>query len=100
MMTISILLIISLSVKYYKEYLMYRCDVCGKVTQPSESCKVIISKKREKNYRFRPGVNRVKREDGKWEYTNDNGGEGTEISKELKVCSKCAPQYKDKLLAK
>lgn len=78
---------------------MYRCDVCGGLSKPNRSCKVIVTEK-EIVHPFRPGVNKIRRDDGKWEYKADVGGKGKQIKREVKLCDECSMSYSDKIVQK
>jgi hypothetical protein len=59
---------------------MYYCQKCKKLSQPNESQKLIVVQTRSKTYyRFSEGV-----------IKNEIAGHGTEIVRELKVCTTCA----------
>jgi hypothetical protein len=67
---------------------MYRCEKCGKIVPPGKRCKKIIAQTKVMNHPYRNGANATKVED-RWEYTDDIGGQGQQIVKELKVCEAC-----------
>lgn len=67
---------------------MYNCQVCGKTVGPGVRAFLIVAKRQRWSHPYRPKVNRIKIED-KWELTDDPGGEGYQIKKELRACPDC-----------
>ncbi len=57
---------------------MYRCEVCGQLSQPSEPASVVVVETREKIYpRREQAMKRGKGASMRW--IEDPGGRGTEI---------------------
>jgi hypothetical protein len=77
---------------------VFRCQLCREVVPPSTPPIRRIVETRERQYPFRPRANRFKRpprpDDPKKlkrvRYTNDPGGSGREIVRELALCAACA----------
>jgi hypothetical protein len=72
---------------------MYRCQLCGTVVPPRTPCHRLVVQTRPAQYPFRHAVNRVMHLDkGKWKekYTDDPGGTGETIQRELNACPSCA----------
>ena len=76
---------------------MFRCQLCQCVVRPRTPCKRLVLKSRSKKYPYRPNANAFFRtnEAGKRKeyHTDDPGGEGLEIAKEVIVCPTCAAQH-------
>lgn len=74
---------------------MYRCQLCGGVA-PAGTCAVkVVVAVRPKRYPVRRDANRVRRLNPntgrwKWETTDDPGGAGFEIAREVTACPGCA----------
>lgn len=71
---------------------MFNCNGCKKQSKPRERAKFIVVATRPRVYGYRPRANKVRQEDKDGRYTAhnpDNGGEGSEIVKEIKVCTRC-----------
>jgi hypothetical protein len=75
---------------------MFRCQLCQCVVPPRTPCKHLVLKQRSKKYPFRSRANTFIRsnESGKRKeyHTDDPGGEGQEIVKEVIVCPDCTSQ--------
>jgi hypothetical protein len=67
---------------------MFNCEVCGTTVPPGTPCHVIVAQTMEVEHPYRPRANRIKIED-KWEFSDDPGGYGKQIKKELRVCPDC-----------
>ncbi len=73
---------------------MFRCQLCAKVVPAGTACQRVVTLTRPKKYPSRSRANRFWRvsDTGKRKevYTDDPGGFGREIVKELAVCPECA----------
>jgi hypothetical protein len=73
---------------------MFRCQLCQCVVPPRIPCQRLVLKWRSKRYPYRSRANTFLRtnESGKRKecQTDDPGGEGQEIVKEVIVCPDCA----------
>jgi hypothetical protein len=74
---------------------MFRCQKCGRITDPKEHATVIVTGKRRKHYPTREY--KTRRKDGKDKRRGnkilDRGGKGWEIESEIMVCDTCNPAY-------
>ena len=72
---------------------MYICNLCKKNSKPGEPSVPLVVETREKQYPFRPNVNRVKvrNKDGtaKVELRDDPGGVGIETVREIRAHARC-----------
>jgi hypothetical protein len=68
---------------------MYRCDLCKQLIPPNTPSLRIPAEFRPVQYPFRADANRFYRK-RKLETTDDPGGTGSEIVRELVVCPSCA----------
>lgn len=68
---------------------MYRCDLCNRIVAAGTRAVTIVLETRPRLYPRRPKANRIHK-NGKTEHTDDPGGKGTEIVREVKVCPFCA----------
>ena len=75
---------------------MFRCQLCQRVVPPRVPCQHLVLKRRSKKYPYRLRANRFVRtnEAGKHKeyHTDDPGGEGQEVVKEVIACPACATQ--------
>jgi hypothetical protein len=75
-------------------HLMFRCQLCCKVVSQRIPAQRVIVRTRIKKYPFRSEANRVVQltENGKRKekFVDDPGGVGSEIARELVVCTACA----------
>jgi hypothetical protein len=73
---------------------MFRCQLCQCVVPPRTAAQQVVLKRRKKRYPYRSAANTFFRinENGKRKehQTDDPGGEGEEIVKEMLVCPDCA----------
>ena len=71
---------------------MYRCDLCGSVVFASTPCNRLTIETREVEYPRREGVYLRPPEPPatKWKWTDDPGGQGTAIVREVNACTACA----------
>lgn len=73
---------------------MFRCQVCGGVTPPGTRAARVVVSRRPKPYPYRSQANLVYRPDrrGKMkpQRTDDPGGAGWEVVREVLACPKCA----------
>jgi hypothetical protein len=73
---------------------MFRCASCGRKSDVGETPQLVVIERRAKNYPFRAHANRVSK-DGHITHSDDPGGQGWEIVKEVlmhKECTKEVPQ--------
>jgi hypothetical protein len=68
---------------------MFRCQLCSCVVPPRTRVRRLVLKRRTRQYPARSRVNLVVR-DGKKYHTDDPGGEGHEVAREVLVCPACA----------
>jgi hypothetical protein len=73
---------------------MYKCEICHKVIPANVKSYRIPVETRPKAYPVRKDANRIIRE-GKVSYTDDPGGIGYEVVREVTACPTCAAQMKD-----
>jgi hypothetical protein len=75
---------------------MFCCQLCQRVVPPRTPCQRLVLIRRSKKYPYRPSANTLIRtnEQGKRKehQTDDPGGQGQEIVKEVIVCPICAAQ--------
>src|SRR5262249_17869406 len=78
---------------YFSAVSMYRCQMCGAVVPPRTPCHRLVVQTRPARYPFRPEVNRV----GRWvngkpkeRWTDDPGGSGPQVFREVNACPACA----------
>ena len=73
---------------------MFRCELCRCVVPPRTACQRLVLQWRTKKYPYRSRANTFFRtnEAGKRKehHTDDRGGEGREVVKEVIVCPECA----------
>ena len=74
---------------------MYRCQLCGGVAPAGTRAVKVVVERRPVTYPRRRDANRVRRQNPrtgqwKWETTDDPGGTGAEIAREVTACSGCA----------
>lgn len=77
-----------------------QCGICSTQTKPREKVSRIVVETREKTYPYRSDANSFVRSEkvgdiylqGKKEKSNDPGGKGWEIVREVIVCSSCATE--------
>jgi hypothetical protein len=72
---------------------MFRCQICGTVVPAGTPCHRLVAETRPTRYPFRNQVNRVVRlvnGKRKIQYTDDPGGEGQCILREVNACPACA----------
>src|SRR5688572_23080289 len=73
---------------------MYRCEICGALSQPRQPAFRIPFETRRKFYPKRPKVNacrkRLKTGGTKFVHIDDRGGAGHEIAREVTACGACA----------
>lgn len=72
---------------------MYRCQQCQQVVPPKTKAHRIVVETRVRAYPFRKEVNTVKTYRKVYK-TNDEGGVGREIVREIIVCPDCAAKLK------
>jgi hypothetical protein len=73
---------------------MFRCQLCHRLSAPHTPCHRLVVKRRSKEYSYRSRANTFVRTDEKGKrkehHTDDPGGEGQEIVREVIVCPDCA----------
>ena len=74
---------------------MFRCQVCRKVVAPSTRPIRHVVETRERQYALRPKANRFER-DGRERRSDDPGGTGREIVREVLLCGSCAEELATK----
>ena len=67
---------------------MYRCQQCGRKSDPHEPAFHKVLETRTKTYPYRSNCNKGKPE--VLSSYDDPGGQGTEIVREILVCGSCA----------
>ena len=68
---------------------MFRCQLCSCVVPPRTRVRRLVLGRRPRQYPSRPKANLVFR-DGKKHHTDDPGGKGHEVVREVLVCPACA----------
>lgn len=71
---------------------MYRCDICHRIVPPGTKSQRIPIEFRIRHYPARLKANRFRREN-KVRTSDDPGGTGREIVRELTACPACAAAY-------
>jgi hypothetical protein len=72
---------------------MYRCQLCGTVVPPHTPCHRLVVQTRPSRFPFRSDANRVVRlvnGKRKEKRTDDPGGAGSQIVREVIACPRCA----------
>jgi len=73
---------------------MFRCDVCASLAPPRTSCNRLVAETRPADYPARAKAHwhppRAGGSGGSGKWTDDPGGHGTEIARELRACAPCA----------
>jgi hypothetical protein len=72
---------------------MFRCQLCGTVVPPRTPSHRVVVQSRPKRYPYRPRANSFFRwVKGKHKklHTDDPGGSGTAIVREVRACAACA----------
>jgi hypothetical protein len=72
---------------------MYKCDICQQIVPAGTKAHRLPVEFRFRRYPHRKNVNRVVR-DGRIFVSDDPGGEGYEIAREITACPDCAAQFK------
>ena len=76
---------------------MFVCQLCGGVVPPRTPAAKVVVHRRPKRYPARPGANKIFRTDdrgkSKERVTDDPGGIGWEIGREVLACPDCAVRY-------
>ena len=79
---------------------MYQCEVCGHITPPRTPSEKITVVTRNAVYPFRPKVfgcwKRLPGGGSKFTRTDDKGGTGPQVVRELTACPECAPRFNGK----
>jgi hypothetical protein len=75
---------------------MFRCQLCECIVPPRTSCQRLVLNWRSKEYPYRARANTFVRTDEKGKrkehHSDDPGGNGKEVAKEVIVCPTCAAQ--------
>ena len=75
---------------------MYRCEFCGKNSKPNASCHKVVEATRMHRHPFRAKVQQRwvldKNNRYKLEWTDDPGGLGPQIVREIDACVDCAKE--------
>jgi hypothetical protein len=71
---------------------MFRCQICSCVAPPRIAPAHLVLEKRARLYPARARANLLVR-NHKREHTNDPGGQGEEIVREVLVCPECARRH-------
>jgi hypothetical protein len=71
---------------------MFRCQLCSCVVPPRTRVRRLVLDQRTRQYPARPRANLVVR-DGKKHHTDDPGGKGHEVGREVLVCPACARKH-------
>jgi hypothetical protein len=77
---------------------MYRCQLCGGAAPAGTRAVKVVVAVRSRAYPFRRDANTVRKQNlrtGKWEWktTDDPGGAGWEIDREVTACPGCAAAH-------
>jgi hypothetical protein len=68
---------------------VFRCQLCWRAVPANVAAASRVVETRPREYPARPKANRFKRE-GREKHSDDPGGIGTEIARELMLCPDCA----------
>lgn len=79
---------------------MFRCQKCRKLSKPKEKSFLLVVERREHIFPFRKDANRFREgsipkcgqlvfRPSKDKVTNDRGGRGLQIVREIRVCGRC-----------
>lgn len=69
---------------------MFKCGLCELTSKPGEKAVHVVTETRKSVYPFRQGANRFTSLEGEKMESDDPGGRGTEIVKEILSHQKCA----------
>jgi hypothetical protein len=79
---------------------MYRCEICGELSQPYQPAHRIAYETRRTFYPKRPKANacykRLKDGGTKFVRRDDRGGTGYEIVREVTACGRCAARIAER----
>jgi hypothetical protein len=81
---------------------MFRCEICGNVSQPRQPSFKIPVETRAVIYPKRSRVNACKKEfprGRRFVRTDDPGGVGREAAREATACGECAERHRERRLA-
>lgn len=70
---------------------MYRCDLCNRIVAAGNRAANLVLEHRQRRYPPRAKANPIRR-NGKKKRTDDPGGTGSEIVREVKVCPACVAE--------
>jgi hypothetical protein len=68
---------------------MFRCQLCGCVVRPRTPARHVVVQRRARKYPARGRANLVVR-NRKSNHTDDPGGAGSEVAREVLACPACA----------
>jgi len=71
---------------------MFKCEICEKIVPPSTPATRMTVKTQEALYPSRKDANRYKA-GRRYRTSDDRGGIGSQIVKEVMVCPRCAKEY-------
>ena len=71
---------------------MFRCQLCSCVAPPRARVRRLTVATRTRQYAARAKVNHVVQRRKRW-HTDDPGGAGREIAREVLVCPDCAARH-------
>jgi hypothetical protein len=75
---------------------MFRCEVCGSVSDPNTPVELIVVETRAVEYPLRPKVHwHPPRDGGKGKWSDDPGGRGVETVREVRACAVCAVRLRE-----
>lgn len=69
---------------------MFKCGLCNESSKPTEKAVHVVIETRKVVYPFRQGVNRFTNLEGEKMESDDPGGRGLEIVKEILAHKSCA----------
>jgi hypothetical protein len=72
---------------------MYKCDICKRIMPPKTKAHRIPVEHRSVRYQARKEVNQ-RHIEHKVKWTDDPGGTGFEIVREITACPECAEQHR------
>lgn len=90
---------------------MFRCRECKKISKPGESSELVVVAKhlhtfpaRLRAHKFKEATQisrsgKIIRKEGRISFKDDPGGRGMQIDKEIRVCQKCAPVVRARVLS-
>lgn len=76
---------------------MYRCEICHEVVPAKTKAQRVVVETRPRVYPFRKEANRRVWKKSKWEKTDNEGGTGFEIVREVIACPSCAERLRQNM---